>query len=184
MSQDSFYKELGPSELEAAHNNNYDFDAPDSIDIELLYGWLLSCCLMCIDVFGISHVSIQSKNRRVQPREAREGTVGVRCSFTSTQSRHHSLFLPPCSSRTTLETLSCSSRTTLETLSMLFFVPCLLWTVSLFRTPLTQHNQHNTTQHNRCATLRKLKEGQRIQVPIYDFSTHSRSPETEEMYEK
>jgi len=69
MSQDSFYKELGPSELEAAHNNNYDFDAPDSIDIELL-----------------------------------------------------------------------------------------------------------------CATLRKLKEGQRIQVPIYDFSTHSRSPETEEMY--
>ena len=117
MSQDSFYKELGPSELEAAHNNNYDFDAPDSIDIELLYGWLLSCCLMCIDVFGISHVSIQSKNRRVQPREAREGTVGVRCSFTSTQSRHHSLFLPPCSSRTTLETLSCSSRTTLETCS-------------------------------------------------------------------
>ena len=161
MSQDSFYKELGPSELEAAHNNNYDFDAPDSIDIELLYGWLLSCCLMCIDVFGISHVSIQSKNRRVQPREAREGTVGVRCSFTSTQSRHHSLFLPPCSSRTTLETLSCSSRTTLETLScssrttletlsMLFFVPCLLWTVSLFRTPLTQNNQHNTTGALRC----------------------------------
>ena len=33
-----------------------------------------------------------------------------------------------------------------------------------------------------CSTLRKLKEGQRIKVPIYDFGTHSRSPETEEMY--
>jgi uridine kinase len=66
--QDSFYKELTPEQMTAAHNNDYDFDAPDSIDMELM-----------------------------------------------------------------------------------------------------------------CSTLQKLKEGQRIQVPCYDFSKHARDPKKNEM---
>ena len=34
--QDSFYKNLTPEQMELAHNNNYDFDHPDALDLELL----------------------------------------------------------------------------------------------------------------------------------------------------
>jgi len=69
LSQDSFYKVLNEEEIKAAHNNDFDFDAPDAIDMELL-----------------------------------------------------------------------------------------------------------------CETIKKLKEGERVKVPVYDFTTHSRSDKSEWMY--
>jgi uridine kinase len=36
ISQDSFYKPLGPEDLEKAHNNEYDFDHPNALDLGLL----------------------------------------------------------------------------------------------------------------------------------------------------
>ena len=35
LSQDSFYKVLNKDELELAHANNFNFDAPDAFDFDL-----------------------------------------------------------------------------------------------------------------------------------------------------
>ena len=34
--QDSFYKPLTPEQSSLAHRNEYDFDAPDAIDFDML----------------------------------------------------------------------------------------------------------------------------------------------------
>lgn len=36
LCQDSFYAPLGPEDLILAHNNEYDFDHPKALDLDLL----------------------------------------------------------------------------------------------------------------------------------------------------
>jgi uridine kinase len=48
-------------------------------------------------------------------------------------------------------------------------------------------DQRTAQSHNQdiellCSTLRKLKNGERVQVPVYDFSKHARAEETVAMY--
>ena len=123
MSQDSFYKELGPSELEAASPNI--FNRSDDIPLPSCFFFVLR------------------SNPLLIARATRK--LSAHCGH-----------------------------------------------VILDTTPLIDVQAHNNNYdfdapdsidiELLCSTLRKLKEGQRIKVPIYDFGTHSRSPETEEMY--
>uniref|UniRef100_F6U8B5 Uridine-cytidine kinase n=1 Tax=Ciona intestinalis TaxID=7719 RepID=F6U8B5_CIOIN len=92
---------------------------------------------------------------------------------------------------------SASGKTTVaeKIIQALDFPWVVLLSMDSFYKVLT-HEQHETAERNEynfdhvdafdfdlcCETLRKLKQGRSVEIPMYDFTTHSRKKQTKQLY--